>query len=422
MNGPWTRLARTQWAPLAALAVLTLVTALLAVTVPSRIAAGYDGAAGAAVGADGEVRVEAKVSAAEGGRSIPTGVETTTASALWQGLLPPSLRAVAGPPEPSIALDEDRVSGARTSAPLVVTLKWDLGTRERIRFVAGAPPENRPSDDSDDDHGRVIEIAVPKAFGAAYGYAPGSDLVFAGGVRARVSGLYEAVNERDPYWTTRGLLLRPRTEPRGVEGVRFEVGAGLIDLGAYTMLLHGPDRQLTYSWRFPLLRDRLDTARASTMAADLEAFRAALKNRTDFFECAVVTALDARLRAYAGQLRTARAVLGLALGGLAAVAAGALLLAAGLLAERLEPVQGTMRARGASLRQLVPPACALTALAVLPAAALGYAAGRFLDAGPPQASSLWTIGALLVLVLALPAAMIVRRQGGATAAPARRDD
>ncbi|OLT24091.1 hypothetical protein BJF79_45490 [Actinomadura sp. CNU-125] len=81
LNGPWIRLARAHWAPLAALGVLTLVTALLAVTVPASTAAGYDRAAAAALGPAPAVRVEgkARVDAAATASRTPPGCCTTRA-------------------------------------------------------------------------------------------------------------------------------------------------------------------------------------------------------------------------------------------------------------------------------------------------------------------------------------------------------
>ncbi|MEV4006136.1 FtsX-like permease family protein, partial [Actinomadura sp. NPDC049753] len=77
----------------------------------------------------------------------------------------------------------------------------------------------------------------------------------------------------------------------------------------------------------------------------------------------------------------------------------------------------------ASLRQLAAPACGLTALAAVPAALLGYAAGRLLDAGPPQTASLYAIGLLVLAVLGVSAAMVLRERGGGLGSVTeRRDD
>ncbi|TDD80703.1 ABC transporter permease [Actinomadura rubrisoli] len=418
MNGPWTRLARTQWAPLAALAVLALVAAVLAVTVPSRTADGYDRAAAASLGADGDVRVEARVAGTEGFRSVPTASDMALNSVNWQQLLPSTLRAVVGAPEQSVSTRGDRVPDP-SPEPRIVTVSWDDGALKRLRLVAGAPPFNQVSDDSDDDRGREVQIGVSQQVAAKFGYKVGQRLRV-GTRRVRITGLYAPVNASDPYWVSRGDMLRWRSGLNG-DGVMVHHATALVDAGAYGLLTRADD-QLTYTWRFPVRGDALTNERTGAMAADLEAYRAAIKNRSDVFPCEVVTALDARLKSYAGQLRTAKTVLGLAHSGLAAVAAGVLLLAAGLLAERLRPLLATMRARGASLRQLAAPACGLAALAVLPAAALGYGAGRLLGTGPPQAQSVYVIAALVALVLALPAVMIVREHAGVAPAADRRED
>ncbi|QXJ24206.1 hypothetical protein AGRA3207_005481 [Actinomadura graeca] len=442
LNGAWARLAREQRAPLVALAAMTFVTALLAVTVPARVAAGYDRAAGAAVSGQ-DVRVEARTDAATLGRFLPLADDVTVRSATWYDDLPADLRRVVGAPETSVGTNEMATAGPFLE-PRLVTLAWDPGALKRVRFVAGTPPEDPPGDGPADGpggkRGQEIQVAVSKAYADRFGYRPGTPLDLSGGdagapprqgaegLRARVAGVYVPRDAADPYWTARADMLWVRTELRG-EGVRVHIGTALASGGGYWRLAHGaPGRRLTVSWRFPVDAGAVGRGTASGMAADLEAYRAAVRNRGDLFPCAVVTALDARLRSYAGQLRSGEAVIALTLSGLAAIAAGVLLLGAGMLGRRLGPVLATMRARGASLRQLAAPACGLPALAVLPAAAAGSGAGLLLDTGPPQAASACAVGALVVLVLALPAVTIVRdhgageRGGGLAAVTGRRGD
>ncbi|MBT2212960.1 FtsX-like permease family protein [Actinomadura sp. NEAU-AAG7] len=418
LNRPWLRLARAQWPPIAAVAVLTLVTALLAVTVPARVAGGYDRAARATV-AGADIRVEGRQDAATVARYLPLSDDVSVRSATWYGILPQHLSDAVGPPEPYVTTTENRIGGEFLE-PRLVTLAWDPGATRRVRFVAGVPPQDMPSD-STPDHGRAVQIALPKPYADKFGYRVGTALPL-GDLRATVSGIYVPRDAADPYWASRADLLRVRTELRG-EGVRVHTGAALLSGGGYWRIAHGaPDRRLFVTWRFPLKPDGIDSARVSGLAADIEAYHVAVKGRTDLFECAVATELDAPLKAYGGQLRSAKAVNGLTLSGVAAIAAGVLLLGAGLLGRRLRPALVTMRARGASLRQLAGPACGLLALAVLPAAALGAGLGLLLGTGPPQALSAYAAGGLVVLVLVLPVAVIVREFGGATQITAGRDD
>ncbi|MFA1548663.1 FtsX-like permease family protein [Actinomadura chokoriensis] len=416
MRGSAMRLARAQWAPLVALAVLSLLSALLAVAVPSRTAAGYDRAAAAAIGPAADLRVDGKASGSRAWAALPSDAALATNTVTWQQLLPRSLAEVAGDPEPSVTTERLPVPG-RFSAPRLLYLGWDPGSWSRVRVVAGGPAVNPPAETRDD-----IRVMVSAKFAGQLGYKVG-DRMDLGGLAVRISGLYEPLNAADPFWTPRPGQLHAVKVDLGGDAGQADAGTALMDAGGYTRVARESDTQFTFSWRFPIRGGDVDAGDAGAMAGDLGAFRSAVQGRAGFVPCVVVTALDDRLTEFAGRLHTARSVLGLAFGGLAAVAAGVLLLAAGLLGERLRPVLGTMRARGASLRQLAAPACGLTALAVLPSALLGYLAGRLLDAGPPQPVSLYAIAALAVAALLVPAAMVWRERGGGLGPVAdRRDD
>ncbi|MFG1851498.1 FtsX-like permease family protein [Actinomadura geliboluensis] len=410
------RLARAQWAPLTALAVLSLLTALLAVAVPARTAAGYDRAAAAAAGADADILIQGKARGNEAWAAVPSRAALEANNVTWQQMLPASLRAVAGEPEASATAERMSVEG-KFDAPRLLYLGWDLGALSRVRLVAGTPAINPATETSGD-----IRVMVAKKYADQLGYKTG-DRMALGGITVRITGLYEPVNAADPFWSPRTRMLHPVKESLGGDGIQGDAGTALIDAGAYSRLARGGATQFTFTWRFPIRVGAVGADDASTLAADLDALRSAVRGRAAFFSCDVITALDDRLNEFAGRLHTARSVLGLALGGLAAVAAGALLLAAGLLGDRLRPVLGTMRARGASLRQLAGPAVGLTALAAVPAALLGYLAGRLLDAGPPQPVSAYAVAALVAAVLLVSAASVWRERGGGLGSVAdRRDD
>ncbi|SNT06183.1 putative ABC transport system permease protein [Actinomadura meyerae] len=416
MRGTALRLARAQWAPLAALAVLSLLSALLAVAVPARTAAGYDRAAAAAAGADADIRIEGKAQGGEAWAAVPSQAALEGNNVTWQQMLPASLRAAAGEPEASVTAERMPVEG-EFDAPRLLYLSWDLGAFTRLRLVAGTRAFNPPTESSGD-----IRILVAERYAEQLGYKVG-DRITVRGVTVRITGLYEPVNAADPFWSPRARMLHPVKESLGGDGTEADAGTALLDAGGYSRLAREGATQFTFSWRFPIRVGAVGADDAAAMAADLDALRSAVRGRAGFFSCDVVTALDDRLGEFAGRLHTAKSVLGLALGGLAAVAAGALLLAAGLLGDRLRPVLGTMRARGASLRQIAAPAVGLTALATVPAALLGYGAGRLLDAGPPQPVSACAVAALVLAALLVSAAMVWRERGGGLGSVAdRRDD
>ncbi|GGQ16792.1 membrane protein [Actinomadura coerulea] len=409
------RLVRAQWAPLTALAVLMLVSALLAVAVPSRTTAGYDRAAAAAFGADADIHVKGEAGGAAAFAAVPSEAALAANALAWRDRLPRSLAEVTGEPESSVTSPGDRVEG-EFRRPRILYLGWEPGAWQRIRFVSGHYPFNKPGQTSGD-----MNVAIAKRYADQLGYKLG-DRIDLGGMSVRVSGLYAPV-KADQFWGPRARILHPTIEYLPNSTIEADAGTALIDASAYSRLTRDPHLKLTYDWRFPVRTGVVSAEQTRVMVRDLDAFRSAVEGRADLFPCEVSTALDNRLKEFLGRLHAAQSVVGLAFGGLVAVAAGLLLLAAGLLGERLRPILGVMRARGASLRQLAAPACGLTALAAVPAALLGYAAGRLLDAGPPQTASLVAIGLLVLAALGVSAVMVLRERGGGLGSVTeRRDD
>ncbi|MCR3744074.1 putative ABC transport system permease protein [Actinomadura glauciflava] len=416
MRSAGMRLVRAQWAPLTALAVLTLVSALLAVAVPSRTTAGYDRAAAAAAGPGADIHVKGEAGGSAAFAAVPSDAALNANALAWRDRLPRSLAEVTGEPESSVTSPSQAVDG-EFRRPRLLYLGWEPGAWRRIRVVSGGFPFNKTGQTSGD-----MNAMVAKRYADQLGYKVG-DRIGLGDLTVRVSGLYEPVNAADQFWGPRARILHPTIEYMPQTTIEADAGTALIDPAAYSRLTRDPRLKLNYDWRFPLRTGVVSAEQVRAMTRDLDAFRSAVEGRADLFPCEVSTALDNRLKEFAGRLRTARSVVGLAFGGLVAVAAGLLLLAAGLLGERLRPILGVMRARGASLRQLAAPACGLTALAAVPSALLGYAAGRLLDAGPPQTASLYAIGLLVAAVLGLPAAMVLRERGGGLGSVTeRRDD
>ncbi|RKS72200.1 putative ABC transport system permease protein [Actinomadura pelletieri DSM 43383] len=419
MRGPALRSARAHLAPLGALAVLMLVAAVLAVVVPSRTATGYDRAAEDAVeGTD--LRVEGKAAGPIATSLIASAPEMQVHATTWQTYLPPSLRRATGEPEPSISTA--RLMETLASSPQLITLTWDEGAAERIRIV-------RMARDADLPRAAEIGVMISKSFADRTRRRPGDPLVLLDEnlpddpLPARIVGVYEAKNAADPYWTPRPSLLKAQRIVIDKMGTEADFGSALIESQEYSRLVRNPRRQLTFTWRFPIRSEVVTMDDAMAMAEDVEAYRSKVHGLPGVFPATVETVLDKRLEEYKSRLHAARSVLGLAFGGLVAVAAGVLLLAAGLLGERLRPVLGTMRARGASLRQLAMPVCGVTALAVVPAGALGYAVGRWANAGPPQYGSALAVGVLVAAVLILSGAMVLReRGGGLESSSGHRDD
>src|SRR6202044_2410164 len=99
---------------------------------------------------------------------------------------------------------------------------------------------------------------------------------------------------------------------------------------------------------------------------------------------------------------------------LAVIGAVGVLLAARLVAERRRGEFTMMRARGASLRQLVTTALAGGAAVVLPAAAAGVGAAVLATPGPASSLAWWLAGLIIAPALVCPAAgglILLRQQG-----------
>ncbi|MEV4671663.1 hypothetical protein AB0K34_08455, partial [Actinomadura sp. NPDC049382] len=297
------RLARAQWAPLTALAVLSLLTALLAVAVPARTAAGYDRAAAAAAGADADILIQGKARGNEAWAAVPSRAALEANNVTWQQMLPASLRAVAGEPEASATAERMSVEG-KFDAPRLLYLGWDLGALSRVRLVAGTPAINPATETSGD-----IRVMVAKKYADQLGYKTG-DRMALGGITVRITGLYEPVNAADPFWSPRTRMLHPVKEGLGGDGIQGDAGTALIDAGGYSRLARGGATQFTFTWRFPIRVGAVGADDASALAADLDALRSAVRGRAAFFSCDVITALDDRLNEFAGRLHTARSVLG----------------------------------------------------------------------------------------------------------------
>ncbi|MGI5167115.1 FtsX-like permease family protein [Spirillospora sp. CA-253888] len=419
LGRPWARLVRAQWAPLLALAALALVTAALVVAVPASTAAGYDRAAAGAMGRDADVVVAGRATTAV---AASTGWDEHAMARQGEELrrlLGPASRAMLAGPEPSIASAEHRVVGDHPIRRRL-TLVRDPGTDRRIRYVAGGPPRT--------DAEGPLTVALPKATADRLAHRVGDEIELTApdqaerdALRVRISGLYEPVDAADPYWTARRLLLS--SEIRLIEQgtTQIEVGAVLVDTTGLRTLLWGDERVLSYQWRFPLRPEEVTTGRALRMGAELEAFRTAVRGAVEGFPVGVDTPLDQRLRTFHDQMRTARVVVSLAFSGLVAVVAGALLLAAGLVGDRIRPALALMRARGASLPHLAGPAAGPVLLAVLPAAVAGTGLGVLLSDGPVQAWSFPAVACLVLPSVALPLGLLVRDHAGPPAPPRRPD-
>ncbi|MBW8482875.1 FtsX-like permease family protein [Actinomadura parmotrematis] len=411
-------MGRAQWAPVVGLAVAAFVAALAAVLVPAALEDGYDRAAVAAVrGTD--VVVTGNAESRTGRTVIPDERTLDARTRVWRGALPRTLASVVGAPEAAVTTGRFGVAG-EFSKPRLAQLEWSPDAARRVRFVAGGPAASRDG---------LPQVAMSAADAAAFGYRVGSTLEVAEekpplgqppvAQRVRVSGLYAPVDARDPFWAVNGGLLKAQQVVFDREGTLADRIGLLMDAGAYRAFTAGVNHALVYSWRFPARPGEVTNDRAARLPGDVQAFRTAVAGQAGGLQ--VVTVLDERVAAHLAQLRTAKVLIGLVTGGLVALGAGAGLLVAGLLADRLRPSLALMRARGASLRQLAVPSAGLAALGVVPGAAAGLLVGTAV-AGTLPGAAVPLVVAVAALVVALPPVLAVRANGGRPAPPRRAED
>lgn len=398
----WSRPARAQRAPLAVLAVLMLVTAFLAVLVPSALTAGYDRAAADAV-ASADLRVEGEAPASQAATLVPDDTALARQSETLRQVLPPGLHSVTGPPERSVTTPRLTVRPPDDDPERqnLLHLSLDPGAAERVRYVSGGPPRNDPGER------RPLQVALAASAARPMGLDTGSRIEVTGPDWKRevqISGLYQPRDATDPYWRPRRALLAAQPVDLGL-GEVVQLGTALLDGPGYEAMREGSGIPLRYVWRFPIVGDRVAAAQVPQLTRELDAYRAALGGWGMQLPRRLITDLDGRLRGLDQRLGATGVIVGLPLGGLAAVAAGALLLAAGLLTERLRPWLAVLRARGASLPQLAATACGVAAIAVLPAAAAGTALGLLCAPGPTVPWSVFAVLALSAAALVLPPAL-----------------
>ncbi|MFD0659380.1 hypothetical protein [Thermocatellispora tengchongensis] len=211
-----------------------------------------------------------------------------------------------------------------------------------------------------------------------------------GTIAARVTALFEPVDPADRYWQHNGDLLHVSVRRGGPDHDEFHI-TGLTSAATLSRLT-GEERQLIYRWVLPVRGEDLTARNArdviEAMAAYSDSVRVADPGAGKGFIAQTGfqadTGLGNLLTGFLGRQRTAETLLALLLGGLTVVALGVILLAVRLAEERTHAALALMRARGGSLARVTATGTAMVALAVVPAAALGYAAA-YLVPGPVTA-------------------------------------
>ncbi|GGY83152.1 ABC transporter permease [Streptomyces nitrosporeus] len=421
---PWVR-TRLRTAPgiTAALAVLVLVTAFLAAAFPR------------AVDAYGTEALRREVGTAPPGQSV---LEVTSPPPPLGEPLPAREQALreeplsgihrsllASLPEPVRADAEDSSYGVHTTKGMVATEPW-------LPRPNAAPPQFRYAAPSAlDEHSTLtagrwpavrgevtaktgeVEAAVTVETAAELGMEPGSTIAVPtqGGqpLTVRVTGVVEPLRPGSGYWAVDPLYRAPSLvqDPGSPTPVYYWTAALLLAPDAGPVLLDTTGEPELY-WRLAPDASGLtatDVPRLRSALASLENGPGLLELRSLIGpNTALLTNLDALVDSYTATREAIDPVVTVAAVGVGTVAAVVLLMTGGLIGGRRHGELALLRSRGASLAGIGGRLLAETAVAVVPAAALGLGLAVALIGEARWWPSVVGAGSVAVLVCAaLPA-------------------
>ncbi|CAN5633071.1 hypothetical protein BH24ACT13_BH24ACT13_02070 [soil metagenome] len=321
-------------------------------------------------------------------------------------------------------------------------VRYQAGATEQIRWVAGRPPgpgkivrQAEPGEPGTGLQVPRVDVGVAADPARLMGYRPGQvfTLVPAEGslsgnsLNIRITGLYEPLDPRAPFWDGESRLLRASVEQ--TDTAILYRGFALTSDRGYQRLLEAQPAGMRYEWDFPVPASGID-------AAEVPALRSAVDHAQGIViqpgeapmgflgarsTVTVSAGLDDILDSYTEQARTAFAVSSLVLVGLVAVALAVLALAAGLGVERRRVALQLAAARGAGPRQVIGTHLAQAALAAVPAGTVGWLLAVRAVPARPSSLSLLGVTALVVTAVVVPPLAAWRTAAAGTAVGRRPD-
>ena len=221
----------------------------------------------------------------------------------------------------------------------------------------------------------------------------------------RIGGIFEPVDPGSSYWALDRRPLAVSLQTRDPEAPPDVFATAVIAPEAFDEWRATFGDHIEYLWRFEPDPNKLVAGDADAVARGLNEYSSLIATTKESgMQVQLRTGLGSLLQDFGQQLRTAKAVMGVALAGLLAVALLVLALAAQLVAEHRREALGLVRARGSSLAQLIGLVLAETALVVVPAAVLGYIAAGLAFSGL-TAASVWLAALVAAAALGLAAAL-----------------
>ena len=419
--------ARADAGPLALVAAVVAVVALLAGATPPLIRSTSDAATRDTVrrsADDAAVRVEADWGdnyGPTGGRlREPRLAEDVAGLAAFAEVdLDPSLRSVLLPPVTTVSSISMMITDGSVQRRLQLEYLYETSGGPAVTWIAGTAPRASTSNDSVEIplNGTPwpVQVGLTENEATALGVRPGSRIPVQDEQRTkydvRVSGIFRPTDPNDPAWRLAPWVLRPVTDTDGLGSTRL---GGLLSPDSL------PDARLAFrsdqlrrTVRFDADPDTLTWKTAEALAAKVAALKAGSAVSAERAGALKwTTQLDSLLSDLRQQIATATAQASVLL---IAVLAGALLvvgLGADLLTRRRRTALTTARQRGAALPAIATE-LTIESLAVAgPAALIGLALSVVLTGG---AGLTWVLPFLVVAVGAGPA------YGTLAAARATRD-
>ena len=312
--------------------------------------------------------------------------------------------------------------------PSWLRFRFPEGVEGRITYVEGRPPTGatttipgrRGTLPGEPEEATVFEVALSTAIAETLGLGLGDrvELIpdtedvlvgqFSSPARAAadVVGLYTVDDPDDEFWLNDTSLQLP-TVTIVSPNLQLLYGTALLSADAYPTLI-AKDLPARYAWRYFIDPSRLDAGMLDVLTGDLRQMQTRYPPFVTSLRDADVTTLRTSLLdlldGFAGERRTAEALLVTASLGPAAVATAAVALVALLMVHRRRRAVTLVRGRGASVGQLLASHLLEGLLIATPAAAAAYLSAVLLIGGRPSPLSpllaaLVAAGAAGVLVL-----------------------
>ncbi len=433
------RQARADVAVLITLAVLVLVTALLAAAVPRQLDATADAALREALtSAPNSVReITARSTNGRSPQQLDSVDERLTRR--MSESLTDKLGTSAAGASTGLYDTLRPASGApfRPRPYAWLQLRYQAGLLDEVRWVQGRAPGDGTAGEPDGSSSSPLAIALDQGVASTLDMRVGDRILLTpdeesstggGNVTVVVSGLFVPDNPTALPWGHDPLMLSPGSEFTPAGELFAEYATGLVDRDQLAAL-GGVTSALEFDWHYPLRTQPLDATNVAEVLAAVEQVTAQgltfpppprgipILGTTP--SVTVTSGVPDVLRVYVYQAATAQGVAALVLTGLFVLALLVLGLATQLSIQRRRLALALARDRGASPGQLVGVLAIEAAMVAVPAALAGYA----LAVGVvPDGTAPLSVVLVILLVLGCVAFVALGGWRAQRAGAARRED